>query len=94
MPTAPLMDPPVALAPLAGITDLPFRTLVSGFGAGLVVSEMIASGELLTARPGSREKAELGADVARTAVQIAGREAAPMAEAARRVEAMCQKKQA
>ena len=88
LPTAPLMDPPVALAPLAGITDLPFRTLVSGFGAGLVVSEMIASGELLTARPGSREKAELGADVARTAVQIAGREAAPMAEAARRVEAM------
>ncbi len=77
------VSPPVFLAPMAGITDLPFRTLVSGFGAGLVVSEMIASGELLTARPGTREKAELGLGVTDTAVQIAGREAAPMAEAAK-----------
>ncbi len=77
--------PPVLLAPLAGITDLPFRSLVSRFGAGLVVSEMIASGEFLTARPGTREKAELGAQIENTSVQIAGREAAPMAEAARQV---------
>ncbi|MFZ1725362.1 MAG: tRNA-dihydrouridine synthase, partial [Albidovulum sp.] len=41
------LDPPVILAPLAGITDLPFRRLVARFGAGLVVSEMVASGELL-----------------------------------------------
>jgi nifR3 family TIM-barrel protein len=82
------LEPPVLLAPLAGITDLPFRTLVSGFGAGLVVSEMIASGELLTARPGTREKAELGTAIANTAVQIAGREPGPMAEAARRVADM------
>ena len=75
--------PPVFLAPMAGITDLPFRTLVAGFGAGLVVSEMIASQELLTRRPGTREKAELGISVEGTAVQIAGRETAPMAEAAR-----------
>lgn len=80
--------PPVMLAPLAGITDLPFRTLVSGFGAGLVVSEMIASGEFLTARPGTREKAELGAAVENTSVQIAGREPGPMAEAARQVADM------
>ncbi len=79
---------PVLLAPLAGITDLPFRTLVSRFGAGLVVSEMIASGEFLTARPGTREKAELGAQIENTSVQIAGREAGPMAEAARRVADM------
>ncbi len=83
-----LVSPPVLLAPLAGITDLPFRSLVSRFGAGLVVSEMIASGEFLTARPGTREKAELGADVANTSVQIAGRAPEPMAEAARMVEAM------
>lgn len=83
-----LLDPPVALAPMAGITDLPFRQLVSRFGAGLVVSEMIASGEFLTARPGSAEKAELGAGVENTAVQIAGREAHSMAEAARRVADM------
>ncbi len=83
-----LISPPVMLAPLAGITDLPFRTLVSGFGAGRVVSEMIASGEFLTARPGSREKAELGAGIANTSVQLAGRTPEAMAEAARMVEGM------
>ena len=83
-----LISPPVLLAPLAGITDLPFRTLVSGFGAGRVVSEMIASGEFLTARPGTREKAELGAGIANTSVQLAGRTPDAMAEAARMVEGM------
>ena len=81
-------SPPVFLAPMAGITDLPFRALVQRFGAGLVVSEMIASGEFLTARPGTREKAELGADVENTSVQIAGREARPMAQTARMVADM------
>ncbi|WP_298835967.1 tRNA dihydrouridine synthase DusB [uncultured Roseobacter sp.] len=80
------MTPPVLLAPMAGITDLPFRELVSGFGAGLVVSEMVASHDMINARPGSREKAELGLGHTGTAVQLAGREAAPMAEAARMVE--------
>lgn len=79
---------PVFLAPMAGITDLPFRNLVARFGAGLVVSEMVASQELLTRRPGTREKAELGVDVTGTAVQLAGREAEPMAEAARKVADM------
>lgn len=54
------IETPVFLAPLAGITDLPFRNLVTGFGAGLVVSEMIASQDMVIARAGSREKAELG----------------------------------
>jgi tRNA-dihydrouridine synthase B len=81
------MTPPVMLAPLAGITDLPFRSLVARFGAGLVVSEMVASHDMLNARPGSREKAELGLGAAGTAVQLAGREAAPMAEAAKMVAA-------
>jgi tRNA-dihydrouridine synthase B len=81
------MTPPVFLAPMAGITDLPYRNLVAKFGAGLVVSEMVASQELLSRRPGTREKAELGIGVQGTAVQIAGREAAPMAEAARMIEA-------
>ncbi|MDF1726984.1 MAG: tRNA dihydrouridine synthase DusB [Sulfitobacter sp.] len=79
------LTPPVFLAPMAGITDLPFRTLVARFGAGLVVSEMVASQELLARRPGTREKAELGLGVEGTAVQIAGREAGPMAEAARMI---------
>lgn len=80
------LSPPVFLAPLAGITDLPFRDLVSGFGAGLVVSEMVASQEMVQAKPGVREKAELGFDKANTAVQLAGREAVWMAHAARIVE--------
>ena len=80
-------DPPVALAPLAGITDLPFRELVQSFGAGLVVSEMVASQEMVQAKPGVRERAELGFDASNTAVQLAGREAKWMAEAARMAEA-------
>ena len=79
------LTPPVFLAPMAGITDLPTRSLVAGFGAGLVVSEMVASHELLSRRPGTRERAELGLGVEGTSVQIAGREAAPMAEAARMI---------
>lgn len=79
------LDPPVMLAPMAGITDLPFRDLVSGFGAGLVVSEMVASQEMVQGKPGVREKAELGLGRARTSVQLAGRDAAWMALAARQV---------
>ena len=79
------MTTPVMLAPMAGITDLPFRNLVARFGAGMVVSEMVASHDMLNARPGSREKAELGLGRVGTAVQLAGREAAPMAEAAKMV---------
>lgn len=81
------LTPPVALAPLAGITDLPFRQLVASFGAGWVVSEMVASQEMVQAKPGVRERAELGFDQSGTAVQLAGREATWMAEAARMVEA-------
>ena len=78
---------PVLLAPMAGITDLPFRNLVASFGAGLVVSEMVASQEMVQAKPGVRERAELGYDQAGTAVQIAGRDAYWMGEAARMIEA-------
>jgi tRNA-dihydrouridine synthase B len=81
------LDPPVALAPMAGITDLPFRRLVASFGAGWVVSEMVASQEMVQDRPGTREKAALGLGDAQSVVQIAGREARWMAEAARMVEA-------
>lgn len=86
-----VLDPPVFLAPMAGITDLPFRRIVSGFGAGLVVSEMVASGELLTEKPSVRAKArtDLGlADGAMTSVQLAGREARAMGEATRVVAGM------
>lgn len=81
------LTPPVLLAPLAGITDLPFRKLVSRFGAGLVVSEMVASQEVVQAKPLARARAELGFGDTATSVQLAGREAYWMAEAARYVEA-------
>ncbi|MGR3794799.1 tRNA dihydrouridine synthase DusB [Vannielia sp. SX4] len=80
------LDPPVLLAPLAGITDLPFRQLVARFGAGLVVSEMVASQEMVQAKPGVREKAELGYGEQATSIQLAGRDATWMARAAAMVE--------
>lgn len=68
---------------MAGITDLPFRRLVARFGAGLVVSEMVASQEMVEAKASVRARAELGFGEQASAVQIAGREAHWMAEAAR-----------
>ncbi|WP_370318176.1 tRNA dihydrouridine synthase DusB [Salipiger sp. IMCC34102] len=83
----PIARPSVALAPLAGITDLPFRQLVARFGASWVVSEMVASQEMVEAKPSVRDRAELGTDQRATAVQLAGRDPHWMAEAARMVEA-------
>lgn len=78
---------PVFLAPMAGITDLPFRRTVARFGAGLMVSEMVASAEMVTARPSVRARSRTDLGLADggivTSVQLAGREAGPMAEAAR-----------
>lgn len=79
------MTPPIALAPMAGITDRPFRDLVRSFGVGLMVSEMVASQEMVQAKPGVRERAELSADVENTAVQLAGRDEYWIAEAAKQV---------
>lgn len=76
---------PVMLAPMAGLTDRPFRGLVQRFGVGRVVSEMVASGEYLTASAAARLRAETSAGEPGTTVQIAGREAGAMAEAARRI---------
>ncbi len=87
VPSLPQLVSPVFLAPMAGITDRPFRDLVQRFGAGLVVSEMVASQEMVQAKPGLRERAELSANVENTAVQLAGRDAYWMAEAARQVAA-------
>ena len=79
------IDPPVFLAPMAGISDRPFRELVAGFGAGLVVSEMVATQELLAKKPSVRAKAEIVAGDVGTSVQIAGRDPEAMAETARRL---------
>jgi tRNA-dihydrouridine synthase B len=80
-----VIDPPVLLAPMAGITDLPYRRMVARFGAGLVASEMVASQEVVQAKPLARARAELGFGEDVTAVQLAGRDAVWMAEAAKYV---------
>ena len=82
------LNPPVILAPMAGITDLPFRRMVARFGAGLVVSEMVASQEVVQAKPLARARAELGFGESATSVQLVGREPHWMAEAARYVADM------
>lgn len=76
----------VILAPMSGVSDLPFRQLAWRFGAGLVVTEMVASKELVhnDAESWSRLK---GAGLTPHMVQLAGREAHWMAEAARIAEA-------
>ena len=82
------IDPPIFLAPMAGITDLPFRRVVSRFKTGHFLSEMIASQEMLSGRPGVRQKAELGLDTGNTSVQISGRDPYAISETAKLVEGM------
>ena len=76
----------VVLAPMSGVTDAPFRRLVEKLGAGLVVSEMVATAKLADGKRDARLRAE-GGGVAIHAVQLAGCEAHWMAEGARAVEA-------
>jgi nifR3 family TIM-barrel protein len=78
---------PVLLAPMAGITDLPFRRCAHGLGAGLVVSEMVASDELVRARPDVVRRAAGAGQVDPLVIQIAGREPYWMAEGAKLAEA-------
>ncbi|VVT19507.1 tRNA dihydrouridine synthase DusB [Rhizobium sp. EC-SD404] len=75
----------VVLAPMSGVTDLPFRRLAHRFGAGLVVTEMIASRELVGDSGDSRRRMAQEKGVVHV-VQLAGRDASWMAEAARIAE--------
>ncbi|KJV09866.1 hypothetical protein VZ95_08705 [Elstera litoralis] len=77
------LDAPVLLAPMSGISDLPFRRLVKRFGAGLVVSEMIASESLARGHKTTLAMAQTESDEQPAAVQLAGCDPAIMAEAAR-----------
>ena len=77
---------PVLLAPMSGVTDMPFRRLVKRFGAGLVVSEMIASREMLLDSRRTRELLQRSDDEKPIAVQLAGCEVEIMAEAAKIIE--------
>lgn len=73
------------LAPMAGITDLPFRRMAHRYGAGLVVSEMIACEWLATGSPEAQLRAE-GEGVGLHVVQLAGCETRWIAEGARIAE--------
>ncbi|MFG1295984.1 tRNA dihydrouridine synthase DusB [Xanthobacter variabilis] len=75
----------VLLAPMAGITDAPLRRMALRYGAGMTISEMVASNALLEGHPEMMLRAE-GEGVALHAVQIAGNDAHWMAEAARMAE--------
>src|SRR3954447_7991728 len=77
------IDDPVILAPMSGVSDMPFRRLVKRGGAGLVVSEMIASQAMIRASRQTMKMATNCAEEFPMAVQLAGCEPASMAEAAR-----------
>jgi tRNA-dihydrouridine synthase B len=77
------LDNAVILAPMSGVTDLPFRRLVKGQGAGLVVSEMIASNAMIRANRKTQRMAVNCAEEHPMAVQLAGCEPGVMAEAAK-----------
>jgi nifR3 family TIM-barrel protein len=77
----------VAIAPMSGVTDLPFRRAAAAGGAGLVVSEMVASAELVRARPDVIRRAEGDPRVRPYVIQLAGREERWMAEGAKIAEA-------
>jgi nifR3 family TIM-barrel protein len=76
----------VLLAPMSGVTDAPFRRLAAALGAGLVVSEMTASDDLVNGRPMSRLRCE-ATGIGPHVVQLAGCEVRWMAEGARIAEA-------
>ena len=77
------LDSPVILAPMTGVSDLPFRKLVKRFGAGLVVSEMIASRAMLIDNHNSQRMTSFDASEYPYAVQLAGCDPEIMAEAAK-----------
>jgi tRNA-dihydrouridine synthase B len=77
------LDNPVILAPMSGVTDMPFRRLARRLGAGLVVSEMIASEAAIRANRQTQRMSTIAFDEAPASVQLAGCEPEVMAEAAR-----------
>lgn len=77
------IEHPVILAPMSGVTDLPFRRLASRFGAGMVVSEMIASNEALRHTEGTAKRLTAAPGAGPHCIQLAGHDPEAMAETAR-----------
>lgn len=78
-----VIEDPVLLCPMAGVTDLPFRRLVKRFGAGLVTSEMIASQAMIRDHKRTHKMAAAESDEYLMSVQLAGHDPEMMAQAAR-----------
>ncbi|MDG6094080.1 tRNA dihydrouridine synthase DusB [Acetobacter sp. AN02] len=78
-----VIERPVILAPMAGVTDLPFRRLARRLGAGLVVSEMIASWAMIRENESTLRMAEVADTEGPNSVQLAGCDPDAMGEAAR-----------
>jgi tRNA-dihydrouridine synthase B len=74
----------VVLAPMAGVTDRPFRMLCRRFGAGLAASEMLTADTRLWDTPKSQRRMDHAGEPSPRVVQIAGFDPVMMAEAARR----------
>lgn len=77
----------VLVAPMSGITDLPFRKVLQNFAPGLVVSEMVASEFLSKGDPESTARAAGGGAIKPLVIQLVGREAKWMEQGARHAEA-------
>jgi tRNA-dihydrouridine synthase B len=77
------IETPVILAPMSGVTDLPFRRTAKQLGAGMVVSEMIASWAMIRENQKTLGMAEIDGCGGVSAVQLAGCDPAAMGEAAR-----------
>src|SRR4051812_25790606 len=77
------IDTPVILAPMSGVTDLPFRRIAKQLGAGMVVSEMIASWAMIRENRKTLAMAEMDGCGGVSALQLAGCEPGAVAEAAR-----------
>lgn len=77
----------VLMAPMTGVTDLPFRLLASKLGAAYVATEMVASAELARGRPDVVRRAAVGGGLPLTVIQLVGRDPGAMAEGARMAEA-------
>lgn len=77
----------VLMAPMTGVTDLPFRVLASRLGAPYVATEMVAAAELARARPDVVRRAAVGDGLPLTVIQLVGRDPEAMAEGCRMAEA-------
>ena len=75
--------PPVVLAPMAGVTNYPYRKICKEYGAGLCVSEMVSSRGILARHDRTWRLAQFGADESPRSIQIFGCDAAAMGESAR-----------